>query len=93
MLFKTDLGIKKTFNSFNINFYLSDIFNTYGKSKIIYRGNQIQISNQLIQKNYTRSISLSLSYNFGNNKLNTIKLILYNSKNKINMIHNLCVVK
>lgn len=73
VLFKTDLGIKKTFNSFNINFYLSDIFNTYGKSKIIYRGNQIQISNQLIQKNYTRSISLSLSYNFGNNKLNTIK--------------------
>jgi hypothetical protein len=73
VLFKTDLGLKKTFNAFSATLYLSDIFNTYGKSKITYRSNQIQLFNQIVQKNYTRSISLSINYSFGNNRLNTIK--------------------
>lgn len=73
VLFKTDLGLKKTFNSFSATLYLSDIFNTYGKSKITYRSNQMQLFNQIIQKSYTRSISLSINYSFGNNRLNTIK--------------------
>jgi hypothetical protein len=73
VLFKTDLGLKKTFNAFSATLYLSDIFNTDGKSKITYRSNQIQLFNQIVQKNYTRSISLSINYSFGNNRLNTIK--------------------
>lgn len=73
ILFKTDLGVKKTINNFNITLYISDIFNTYGKSRITYRSNQVQLLNELVQKNYTQSFSLSLSYNFGNNRLNTIK--------------------
>lgn len=73
VLFKTDLGVKKTFNSLNISFYVSDIFNSYGKSVIHYRGNTSLLNNKFNQNTYTRSISLSLNYNFGNNKIKEIR--------------------
>jgi len=72
-LFKSDIGFRKSWKRINLTIYLSDIFNTYGSSTNTYRSNQAQLSNQLIKKNYTRSVSLSLRYSFGNTKLKTLK--------------------
>ncbi len=72
-LFKSDIGFRKTWEKINLTIYLSDIFNTYGSSTTTYHSNQAQLSNQLIKKDYTRSISLSLRYSFGNTKLKTLK--------------------
>lgn len=72
-LYKCDLGFKKSFNNFSVNLYISDVFNSYGESKIRYRSNLVQLLNQQIRNEYTRSISLSLSYNFGNSRLKRIK--------------------
>ena len=72
-LFKSDLGIKKTFNNLSATLYFSDIFNSYGETRTQYRSNLVQISNQQIRNEYTRSISLSLNYSFGNSKLKKLK--------------------
>mgnify|MGYP003667461206 CR=1 FL=1 len=72
-LFKSDLGIKKTFNNLSATLYFSDVFNTYGKSKVQYRSNLVQLFNQQIRNEFTQSISLSLNYSFGNSNLKRIK--------------------
>ncbi|WP_452225615.1 outer membrane beta-barrel protein [Lacinutrix chionoecetis] len=72
-LFKTDIGLKKTYDNFSATLYISDIFNTYGESRIRYRSNLVQLSNQQIRNEFTQSISLSLNYSFGNSKLRKIK--------------------
>jgi len=73
VLFKNDIGFRKAFQNLNLMLYLSDIFNSYAVSRTIYQSNQVQLSNKLIQNNYTRSVSLSLNYNFGNNKLKIVR--------------------
>lgn len=72
-LFKSDLGIKKTFNNFSMTLYASDIFNSYNESRIQYKSNLAHQFNQQIRTQLTQSISMSLTYNFGNSNLNKIK--------------------
>lgn len=73
VLFKTDIGLRKTIKNYNFTLYLSDIFNTYNETFTNYNPNKTLITNRIIQNNYTRSISLNINYFFGNNKLKTIK--------------------
>ncbi|WP_340203317.1 outer membrane beta-barrel protein [Ascidiimonas sp. W6] len=72
-LFKTDLGLKKTFKNLSLNLYLSDIFNTYNETRIKYRSNLVQLFNRQIRNEFTRSISLSVNYSFGNSRLKRIE--------------------
>ena len=72
-LFNTDIGLKKSFKNLSVLVYFSDIFNSYNQSKIEYRRNQIQLFNRVVKNEYTRSVSISLNYNFGNSNLKQIK--------------------
>ena len=72
-LFRTDIGLKKTYNNLSFNLYFGDIFNTYNETRTKYRSNLVQLSNRQIRNQFTRSVSLSVNYSFGNSKLKRIK--------------------
>lgn len=68
-LFSADLGIRKTIRHFSTTLYLADIFNTNGKSRLLYHPNPAYAYHYQEERYYTRTASLSLRYAFGNNKL------------------------
>lgn len=68
-LFSADLGLRKTIKNFSGTLYLSDVFNTNGRSKLVYNPNPAFSYNYLNQNSYTQRIALSIRYSFGNNKL------------------------
>ncbi len=72
-LFATDLGVRKTIKNFSISLFLSDLFNTNGRSKLLYIPNPAYSYNFLDQKTYTQSIAVNIRYSFGNNKLRVNK--------------------
>ena len=72
-LFKTDIGLKKSYNNLTFNLYMSDIFNTYNETRVKYRSNLVQLFNRQVRNEFTRSISLSVNYSFGNTRLKRLK--------------------
>lgn len=72
-LFKMDIGLRKSFKNWNISLFLNDVLNTYNLRNTEYRSNLIQNLNQIESNQYTQSISLSLNYSFGNNKVKKIR--------------------
>ncbi|WP_413666689.1 TonB-dependent receptor domain-containing protein [Mucilaginibacter sp. Mucisp86] len=72
-LFLTQLGIRKNFNAISLSLFVSDPFNTNGRTTSLAHPNRAYAFNELRQNNYTRSASISLRYTFGNNKLKSVK--------------------
>ncbi len=68
-LFSADAGIRKTISNFSATLYLADIFNTNGKSLMRYHPNPAYAYHYQEERYYTRTVSLSLRYAFGNNQL------------------------
>ena len=71
-LFRTDLGLRKSYDNLSFSVFFSDIFNSYGTSIISNRGPLNLLENSLTQNDFLRSISFSLRYTFGNSNLKTV---------------------
>lgn len=72
-LFYSEIGLRKSYRSISLSVFVSDLFNTNGKITTYYQPNIAFVENVLRQNNYTRSISASIRYSFGNYKINAVK--------------------
>ena len=72
-LFRSDIGLRKTYSKFSLSLFFNDIFNSYNRNITEFRTFQSGLVNSVTKDELTQSISLNLRYNFGNNKLKQLK--------------------